>query len=51
MPEITYQGKFIVDPAYDWDKGLAKDIEFMQIFLDKKLAAVDQITDPTIQLI
>lgn len=51
MPEITYQGKFVVDPAYDWDKGLAKDIEFMQIFLDKKLAAVDQITDPTMQLI
>lgn len=51
MPEIINHGKFVVDPAYDWDKNLAKDIELVQIFLEKKLAMVDQITDQTMQLI
>lgn len=51
MPEITNHGKFEVDPNYDRDQDLARTIESAQIFLENKLSAIDQITEPTMQLI
>ena len=51
MPEITSHGQFIVDPAYDPDEYLAKDIALAEEFLKKELSAIDQITNPTMQLI
>ena len=51
MPEITNHGKFEMDPAYDREQDLAKEIELVRTFLETELATVDQITDPTMQLI
>ena len=51
MPEITNHGKFEIDPAYNLEQDLAKEIELVRRFLETELAAVDQITDPTMQLI
>ena len=51
MPEITIHGKFVVDPSYDQDKDLAKEIESVRDYLEKELSAIDQITNPTMQLI
>lgn len=51
MPEITNHGKFEVDPNYDRDQDLARTIESAQIFLENKLSAIDQIIEPTMQLI
>lgn len=51
MPEITNHGKFVVDPSYDQDKDLAKEIESARVYLVKELSAIDQITNPTMQLI
>ena len=51
MPEITNHGKFEVDPAYDWEQDLAKEIELARKFLEKELTEIDHTTDPTMQLI
>lgn len=51
MPEITNHGKFEVDPNYDRDQDLARTIESAQMFLENKLSAIDQISEPTMQLI
>lgn len=51
MPEIINHGKFEVDPAYDRDRDLEKNIESARIFLEKELAAIDQIPGQTMQLI
>lgn len=51
MPEITNHGKFVVDPSYDQDKELAKEIKSTRVYLEKELSAIDQITNPTMQLI
>ena len=51
MPEIINHGKFVVDPSYDQDKDLAKEIESVRDYLEKELSAIDQITNPTMQLI
>lgn len=51
MPEITSCGKFEVDPNYDLNQHLAKEIAQVKDFLEKELSAIDQITDPTMQLI
>lgn len=51
MPEITIRRKFEVDPAYDLEKALSKEIELARKFLEKELIAIDQIAEPTMQLI
>ena len=47
MPEITIRRKFEVDPAYDLEKALSKEIELARKFLEKELIAIDQIAEPT----
>ena len=51
MPEVKNHGKFEIDPNYDRDKDLARTIDSAQVFLQSKLSAIDQITEPTMQLI
>lgn len=51
MPEVTKQGKFVVDPNYDREKDLMREIELTRDFLKKELSSIDQITNPTMQLI
>ena len=51
MPEITNYGKFEIDPAYDRDKDLEKDLSLAKDFLEQELAAIDCIGNQTMQLI
>lgn len=51
MPEITNDGKFEIDSDYDWEQDLVKKIELARIFLAKELSEIDQITNPTMQLV
>ena len=51
MPVQTTHGKFEIDPAYDEAKDLAKRIDDVRAFLEKELAAIDDIEDITFQLI
>lgn len=51
MPEITIHGDFKVDPNYDAATGLIRSIEESRRYLDKRVASIDTIKDPTLQLI
>lgn len=51
MPEITIHGDFVIDPNYDAKAGLTRSIEESRRYLDEKIACIDTIADPTMQLI
>ena len=51
MPEREILEKFVIDPNYDIEKGLLKEIDEARRFFDKSLACIDKIEDTTIQLI
>lgn len=51
MPDTEYCGKFKYDPSYDPDKHLADHIKDVKAILNQQLACIDNIKQPTMQLI
>ena len=51
MPETKVHCKFEIDPNYDEEKDLSKNITDIRMFLEKELVCIDAIDDITMQAI
>lgn len=51
MPTQTRHGKFEADPAYDEEKAISAEVEEARAYLERSLACIDRMENPTFRLI